>query len=85
MTALQKSQGIDNFFNSLFGFMSRKTDFFADQKNSWAYVDTNYKRWLKKFDDKKEKEAAKKKRKMMKKKLHRKNLTLLPKKDQALK
>jgi len=58
-----KGQGIDNFFNSLFGFMNRKTDFFADQKNSWAFVENNYKKWLKKFEDKKEKEAAKKKKK----------------------
>ena len=29
MTAIQQSQGIDNFFNNLFSFMRRKTDFFT--------------------------------------------------------
>ncbi len=27
MTAIQQSQGIENFFTNLFGFMRRKTDF----------------------------------------------------------
>ncbi len=29
MTAIQQSQGIDNFFANLFSFMRRKTDFFT--------------------------------------------------------
>jgi hypothetical protein len=31
MTVLQKGQGITNFFDSFFGFLYRKTDFFADK------------------------------------------------------
>lgn len=30
MTVLQKGQGISNFLDSVFGFLQRKTDFFAD-------------------------------------------------------
>jgi len=31
MTAMQKCQGIDNFFDSVFGFLSRKSDFFTNK------------------------------------------------------
>ena len=31
MTVLQKGQGIENFFDSFYGFLYRKTDFFADK------------------------------------------------------
>ncbi len=31
MTILQKGQGINNFFDSFYGFLYRKTDFFADK------------------------------------------------------
>lgn len=30
MTVLQKSEGIDNFFDAFFGFLNRKTDLYAD-------------------------------------------------------
>ena len=33
MQILQKGQGINNFFDSMFGFFYRKSDFFADQSN----------------------------------------------------
>ena len=33
MTALQKAEGINNFFDAFFGFMLRKTDFYADGGN----------------------------------------------------
>jgi flagellar biosynthesis GTPase FlhF len=62
MTALQKGQGIQNFFDSFFGFLYRKTDFFEDKNRSWEYVDTNYKRYLKKFEEKKEKEEKRKRK-----------------------
>jgi len=29
MTGVQQSQGIDNFFDNLFSFFARKTDFFT--------------------------------------------------------
>jgi len=31
MSAIQNSQGIDNFFTALFSFMRRKTDFFSQE------------------------------------------------------
>lgn len=31
MTALQKAEGIDNFFNAAFGFLLRKSDFFSNR------------------------------------------------------
>lgn len=36
MTILQKGQGINNFFESLFSFMYRKTDFFADESKIYT-------------------------------------------------
>jgi hypothetical protein len=30
MTAVQQNEGIDNFFQSLFSFMRRRTDFYSD-------------------------------------------------------
>jgi hypothetical protein len=62
MTALQKGQGIQNFFDSFFGFLYRKTDFYADKERSFEYVESNYRRYMKKFEEKKEKEEKKKKR-----------------------
>ena len=34
LNAVQQSQGIDNFFNNLFGFMRRKTDFYQAEELS---------------------------------------------------
>jgi hypothetical protein len=31
MTALQKAEGINNLFDSFFGFLSRKSDFFSNK------------------------------------------------------
>jgi len=38
MSAIQQSQGIDNFFDHLFSFMRRKTDFFTQDDNSAKVV-----------------------------------------------
>ena len=38
MTAIQQSQGIENFFGNLFSFMRRKTDFFTLTDKSRAIV-----------------------------------------------
>lgn len=38
MTILQKGQGIQNFFDSLFSFMYRKTDYFADESKKFNLI-----------------------------------------------
>lgn len=35
MQAIQQCQGIDNFYNYLFSFMRRKTDFFTMEDKSF--------------------------------------------------
>jgi hypothetical protein len=62
MTALQQGHGIQNFFDSFFGFLYRKTDFFQDKEKSWDYTNTSYKTFLRKYEEKKEKEEKKKKK-----------------------
>lgn len=38
MSAIQQSQGIENFFNNLFSFMRRKTDFYSAEDKSFDVV-----------------------------------------------
>jgi hypothetical protein len=38
MNIVQQSQGIDNFFDNLFGFMGRKTDFFTQEAQALTTV-----------------------------------------------
>jgi len=38
MSAIQQCQGIENFYNHLFSFMRRKTDFFTMEEKSTAVV-----------------------------------------------
>jgi hypothetical protein len=38
MSIVQQSQGIDNFFDNLFGFMGRKTDFFTQEAQALTTV-----------------------------------------------
>ena len=67
MTAMQKSQGIDNFFDGIFGFLSRKSDFFSNKGiiinkfvvSSKEIVDKAYNRYFSKFQEKQEKERKK--------------------------
>jgi hypothetical protein len=40
MTAVQQSQGIENFFNNLFSFMRRKTDFFTYEDKAKGIINT---------------------------------------------
>ena len=56
LTCLQQSGGITGFFDSIFGFLERKSDFFQDEKGSRNYVDMYYNKWIKKYQEKKEKE-----------------------------
>lgn len=58
MTAIQQSQGIDNFFNNLFSFMRRKTDFFTLADKSKDIVNQALEKHLKEYLDDKAREAA---------------------------
>ena len=58
MTAIQQSQGIDNFFNNLFSFMRRKTDFFTLADKSKTIVLNSLEDHLKQFNEAKQREAA---------------------------
>jgi hypothetical protein len=58
MTAIQQSQGIDNFFNNLFSFMRRKTDFFTLSDKSKTIVINALEDHLRQFNDAKQREAA---------------------------
>ena len=58
MTAIQQSQGIDNFFNNLFSFMRRKTDFFTAPEQSRKIVVTSLDEHMRTFQEDKQREAA---------------------------
>ena len=58
MTAIQQSQGIDNFFNNLFSFMRRKTDFFTLADKSKVIVLNALEANMKTYADEKQREAA---------------------------
>lgn len=58
MTAIQQSNGIDNFFNNLFSFMRRKTDFFTLSDKSKSIVLSALDDHLSQFNEQKQREAA---------------------------
>lgn len=49
MGVVQQAQGIDNFFDALFGFMRRKTDLFTQEESSKKMVNRELDRHLKLF------------------------------------
>jgi hypothetical protein len=55
MTAVQQSQGIDNFFNHLFGFFGRKTDFFTKEETAMTTVNQHLTRHIQLFKGDQEK------------------------------
>ena len=55
MNAVQQSQGIDNFYNNLFGFMRRRTDFYAAEEMSRQKVMDHFEAHMKIYKDDKEK------------------------------
>ena len=57
MTAVQQSQGIENFFTNLFSFMRRKTDFFTFEDKARGIVNTPLNEHMKIFHDDKKREA----------------------------
>ena len=46
MNAVQQSQGIENFFNNLFGFFRRKTDLFTDEVRSKEQLEKGFQKHL---------------------------------------
>ena len=68
MTAIQQSQGIENFFGALFGFMRRKTDFFTYQDKSKIIIMNALDEQLKIYNEDKQREAALKEKQEQEKK-----------------
>jgi hypothetical protein len=62
MSAIQQSQGIETFFNNLFSFMRRKTDFFSMPEQSQKVVLAEMNKHVALFsEDKKRQELIKRK------------------------
>lgn len=62
MSAIQQSQGIENFFNNLFSFMRRKTDFYSAEDKSFEVVNKHMKHHAELFgQDKQRQELIKQK------------------------
>lgn len=64
MTMLQQKGNIDGFFDGVYGFLRRNTDFFANQKKAEEIIVTNCKINFEKFNSealRKQKEEGKKK------------------------
>ena len=68
MTAIQQSQGIENFFTSLFSFMRRKTDFFTFEEKSKQIILGALEDQLKIYNEDKQREAALKQKQELEKK-----------------
>ena len=63
MTLIQKVKGIDNYFDAVFGFLFRKTDFFSNADRSKQTIEVQFKKYLGKFQDKLEREKKIRERK----------------------
>mmetsp|Transcript_4911 Transcript_4911/g.7353 ORF Transcript_4911/g.7353 Transcript_4911/m.7353 type:complete len:326 (-) Transcript_4911:39-1016(-) len=63
MSAIQQSQGIENFYNNLFSFMRRKTDFFTMEDNSRQIVNDQMERHMLLFREDKKRQAEIQKKK----------------------
>lgn len=64
LTIVQQAGGIDGFFDSVFGFLRRKTDFFTDQKRAEQVIVTHSQTQFKEYEKvkKKEEEETKKRK-----------------------
>ncbi len=58
MTAVQQSQGIENFYNNMFSFMRRKTDFFTYDDKARDIVNKPLDEHLRIYKEDKKREAA---------------------------
>ena len=63
MTVIQKAGGIDNYFDAVFGFLFRKTDFFTNEVKSREIMEVQFKKYITKYKDKLEREKKIKERK----------------------
>ena len=63
MTVIQKAGGIDNYFDAVYGFLFRKTDFFSNEIKSREIMEVQFKKYLTKYQDKVERERKIKERK----------------------
>jgi len=72
---LQQAKGIDNFFDCMFSFFRRKTDFFASAEESNKKVTEKYQKHKSKFTSDKEREEKRKKKEEDLKKEDMKRLT----------
>lgn len=66
MNIVQQASGIDNFFDSLFGFMRRKTDFFTNADSGKRMISKHFDSHLELFTAQKEREEEVKKAKAAK-------------------
>ena len=62
MTVIQKDGGIDNYFDAVFGFLFRKTDFFSNETKSREIMEVQFKKYLTRYQDKIEREKKIKER-----------------------
>ena len=62
MTVIQKARGIENYFDAVFGFLFRKTDFFSNAAKSKEITDVQFTKYLKRYEEKKEREQKIKER-----------------------
>jgi hypothetical protein len=49
MTALQKAEGINNFFDGVFGFLLRKSDFFTNKGKFFFFISREFKKYCRNF------------------------------------
>lgn len=63
MTVIQKGGGIAPFFDSVFGFLQRKTDFFGNQTEAKSFVQNSFGKWEKLYKEKIDRETKIKQRK----------------------
>ena len=63
MTVIQKAGGIDNYFDAVFGFLFRKTDFFTNETKAREIMDVQFKKYVTKYQDKVEREKKNKRKK----------------------
>ena len=81
MSAVQQSQGIENFYDHMFSFMRRKTDFFSMQDNSSKVVQKYFEKHKGLYDaDKQRQELIKKKQEEVREKNKPKEV---PKKEEG--